>query len=509
MNISKLVKLVIFVQLILIISLFAFNTRAEEEELKRIPLEVDYPDLPGIEAPTSETVTLPRYIVYVYRFAIIAGGLIAFGATLIGGFMFLTSGGNPMRMSDAKNRILMGILGLVIILGSYIVLNELNPSLVSLKPPGLNALGGKYIIAYTDSNCGGGSNGTPGLFYSVPEGTQYVKVTGHMKPIDNFSIGSFWSSDGPPALSQVAFYPNENCEENAIAGGIFTPQANTCNQINMVHGVECIKLTWKIPGVWLFNYENGSPLKPSNDPAHSYIILQRDSANLPKGIEDKVKSIALVPDPKSGLNYGVILRNLPESSRTKKAGWTHLYLPSDDGIVMLNTERADASSAIVFQVDAGAPDSWVKICENTNCDAQKDDEGKGHFAEIIYEWGEMKSISRQPDHLAKKIVINAEKDEWWPGGDKVAVCDETLWWDWLSRANQSIGDCYRGISAIYFEPGARYIAILIPTKSNTLLNMTRQATGPVIIDGSTRNLVGLDSIAETIGEIIIIKTSGT
>jgi hypothetical protein len=98
-------------------------------------LEVDYPEVSGIEPKTTE-IPLPDYIKYIFNFSLLIAGLVAFGASVLGGVKYLTSAGNPAAMGGAKNQVLAGILGLVILLSSYIILTNINPQLVivSLGP---------------------------------------------------------------------------------------------------------------------------------------------------------------------------------------------------------------------------------------------------------------------------------------------------------------------------------------------------------------------------------------
>ncbi len=107
---------------------------AEDEESSR-PLEIQYPVIGDITAPAYVTTLLPDYIEYIFYLAIAISGLLAFGALIFGGVKWLTSAGNPASMSDAKDQIFAGILGLVILLASWLFLNTLNPQLVVLKNP--------------------------------------------------------------------------------------------------------------------------------------------------------------------------------------------------------------------------------------------------------------------------------------------------------------------------------------------------------------------------------------
>lgn len=95
-------------------------------------LEITYPQLPGgISFP--EEPELNQYVRYIYAFSIFIAGLIAFGTFIYGGILYLVSQGNPLRMSNARDWIGSGFLGIIILLASYLILFTINPQLVGLK----------------------------------------------------------------------------------------------------------------------------------------------------------------------------------------------------------------------------------------------------------------------------------------------------------------------------------------------------------------------------------------
>ena len=98
-------------------------------------LEIQYPIIGDTTAPAYVTTLLPDYIKYIFYLAIAISGLLAFGALIYGGIRWLTSAGNTASMSDAKDQIFAGILGLVVLLSSWLFLNTINPQLVVLKNP--------------------------------------------------------------------------------------------------------------------------------------------------------------------------------------------------------------------------------------------------------------------------------------------------------------------------------------------------------------------------------------
>lgn len=85
--------------------------------------------LPGIQKTTGFTDYISRLIPFLLAFAALA----AFVQIVFGGILRATSGGNPTAIGDANNRIWMAVGGLVLALSAYLILNTINPDLVSLR----------------------------------------------------------------------------------------------------------------------------------------------------------------------------------------------------------------------------------------------------------------------------------------------------------------------------------------------------------------------------------------
>lgn len=96
-------------------------------------LEVTYPQIPGVDTPTVVKTPLPQYVKYIFNFGIWIAGFVAFGSLVYGGVRYLTSVGDPSKTDDAKDQIFAGILGLIVLLSSYLILANLNPQLLTLK----------------------------------------------------------------------------------------------------------------------------------------------------------------------------------------------------------------------------------------------------------------------------------------------------------------------------------------------------------------------------------------
>ncbi|MFA6534618.1 MAG: pilin, partial [Patescibacteria group bacterium] len=70
----------------------------------------------------------------LYKFGVSAAAILAVIMIIVGGFIWLTSAGNQTQITEAKGYIFGAAIGLLIALGSYVLLYTINPELVRLKP---------------------------------------------------------------------------------------------------------------------------------------------------------------------------------------------------------------------------------------------------------------------------------------------------------------------------------------------------------------------------------------
>ncbi len=107
-------------------------------------LNLDYPSFGGYDIdcknlPADGSIKcaqdLNQIVAWFYYFIIGIAGLSAFVMLVWGGVQYLTSAGNPTATSDAKDRIKSALLGLLLILTSWLILQVINPDLTTLKLP--------------------------------------------------------------------------------------------------------------------------------------------------------------------------------------------------------------------------------------------------------------------------------------------------------------------------------------------------------------------------------------
>ncbi len=108
-------------------------------------LEATYPTIPNAP-PIGTNSSLAEYIQYFFVFATAVAGIIGVISIVIGGIQILLAGGNPGAISAARERIFDSILGIILLMFSYIILNTINPQLTSLKVLGGPQDPGVYLI---------------------------------------------------------------------------------------------------------------------------------------------------------------------------------------------------------------------------------------------------------------------------------------------------------------------------------------------------------------------------
>lgn len=91
--------------------------------------------MPGAPSPGS---SIANYINYLFVFALALSGFLALGMMTLGGLQYVLAAGNVSKVEEAKNKITQALIGLGVILVSFLLLRTINPDLVKLKNPDLS-----------------------------------------------------------------------------------------------------------------------------------------------------------------------------------------------------------------------------------------------------------------------------------------------------------------------------------------------------------------------------------
>jgi len=122
---KPILKVCFILVLAMLAILIASGARAAYE------FEIKLPTISGTQ-PTSGLAQLVRYL---FLLGLGLGGVLAFASIVVAGIQLITAGGNIGTVEDARSRLSQAILGLMLLLFSYLILRTINPQLVNLREP--------------------------------------------------------------------------------------------------------------------------------------------------------------------------------------------------------------------------------------------------------------------------------------------------------------------------------------------------------------------------------------
>jgi len=259
MNLSKSLFLLIVISFLFpFLGSFVF---AEERGL-----EVQYPEMGGEKISTSTT--LSEYAVYIFNFCIIIAAVAAFVVLTYGGIRYLFSSNNPGSMKEARIWIYSGIVGLLIALVSYLILNTINPEIITPKLEEIKPNTGIHLI-----------NG---------EKEKYIADSQNRITFDSTSLEFI--------NTEEELYSVFVCEEEEFDGKNSKELINNgAGTTYPVSNVNSIYFLWNRPGVYLYEKAGLSTPPPPS-------FLQSSS----KYLSNETKSIR-IKDPEKDFSFLAIL----------------------------------------------------------------------------------------------------------------------------------------------------------------------------------------------------------
>ena len=265
---------------------------AVEVEPPRIKLNVPIPGLEEFsqgEGVAVDNASFVKYVGGLFKFFVGVAGIITVFMIMYGGVQWIFSGGNPAKISSAKETILGAVTGLLLALCSYSLLYVINPSLVHLRPLGLTMV---PYIEDSGLDCSGVSNSATGCNV-VPVDTANITGAGShvILSLQNSAAEGFnglmaaWKNhaDNPDAKiprinSMFRSYDYQNClhsqnPEIANEAGLSThekglafdlnTQSLTANEyyafVNLAseHAYKCDNPSFGQSESWHFTYQQG------------------------------------------------------------------------------------------------------------------------------------------------------------------------------------------------------------------------------------------------------------
>jgi len=90
-------------------------------------------EIPGFAGEVKvDSSLLGNYISVLYQYLLYVAGVLAVIVIMVGGFQWITAGGNQSKIGEAKERVMSAIIGLFLALGSYLLLFTINPDLIKI-----------------------------------------------------------------------------------------------------------------------------------------------------------------------------------------------------------------------------------------------------------------------------------------------------------------------------------------------------------------------------------------
>ncbi len=224
-------------------------------------LQVDYPE----GGPTTTNVGMGGYISYIFNIAMMLAGVIIFVGLIYAGFQYLTSAGNPQAQTTAKNRITGSLIGLVLLLGSFLILRAINPDLLGLDVEDLKPSHG--ICLFEES-------GGEGNFYCYTESPKSLPDNFEPQSIEFLNARTTEREEGynyqtSDNIEAVYTFKNEdwNPGGDEYDGRIKNPKESPGDDgiTNISNFTESLYIEWASPGVYLYKEEDfklGFPASP-------------------------------------------------------------------------------------------------------------------------------------------------------------------------------------------------------------------------------------------------------
>lgn len=202
----------------------------------KIVLNVKFPGLPVINCIKSDGKaaeyayigTFGDYLVKFYQWFAGAAGVLAVFMMMFGGFQWLTAAGNAGRIGQAKETITGAIVGLILLLGSYVLLNTISPAFVAFKPLAprhITGLAAGFATCYDNTVTSSGTSGSTGSGSGALTGTAGGNQcsAGGCSPLQNSTCASRGGQCGCEVVCQgdevqVPFASCGSIGDNVIKG---------------------------------------------------------------------------------------------------------------------------------------------------------------------------------------------------------------------------------------------------------------------------------------------------
>ena len=192
--------------------------------------------IPGIGGECPSAVTTPaQYVTRLYQFGLMIAGFAAFASIVYGAIKYILSAGIVSMQQDAKDQITSAILGLILLLGAFLILFTINPELVNLRNPNLPPLNLKSL--FKEEAAGGPDQLTGSGEGGAGDDLCALKVNAQIDVNANANLQNRLPGEKPvidlskvqlPKGTQATGFKCINCKENAHRVGGTLGVGGTC-----------------------------------------------------------------------------------------------------------------------------------------------------------------------------------------------------------------------------------------------------------------------------------------
>src|SRR3989344_1402218 len=264
--------------------------------LKRaLALELIYPSLPG--APHINTSpSVEGFVVYFFVFSVIIAGSIGIISIAIAGLQILLTSGNPAGRAAAVERIKGSILGIILLMASIVLLQSINPALVTPTSPHFSNYlqNGVYYINQNDE--------------VIPAPSEVSSVY-NQAPAGYDDIIYKCTPPGPNLL--VWLYPNANFRRSysSLDGDTVSVPCGTNTRIN-IRSQGSFRNYQEVPGIYYYRAEDCTGLATCS--LDGYNCAQVNSGDIPdfddiQGLNNQVNSFRIVNGTDALNRFWVVL----------------------------------------------------------------------------------------------------------------------------------------------------------------------------------------------------------
>ena len=303
--------------------------------------------LPGLK----DNPTLPEYVKYLFTFGISLAAILALISFTVGAVQLIISGDSPETSSNAKDRMKGSVLGLVLALSSFLILQTINPELLKL-----------HVTPVSEVS---------GVFYT--NGKDYEPVGWSISDIANRSEalikGGFDSiiykcagGDNGKKLLIIEYPKPRGRFENDLTTAKVVEK--NCGESEKLTGIGSVEIKTEIPGV---QYCMGA-CSTEGIVCQGYMSNGKTtSSNVTSSMFDngKIKSVRIVNDPAKGIYYGVIFH---KNEGLKNGGECTLPIINTGNDPMCQNVNMSVSAVDIFQLnkDIGASGNGVNFYSKAN-----------------------------------------------------------------------------------------------------------------------------------------------